>query len=82
LSKITPYFCSDNLFNIHKSKKLVFMEKKVLGKIKLNQLAKNEIERSTMKVLKGGCGCCCRPSALGEEGDAMYDGNCYGCDDK
>ncbi len=35
------------------------MEKKTktLGKLKLNQLSKNELEKRAMKVLKGGCGC-------------------------
>ena len=33
------------------------MEKKTktLGKLKLNQLSKNELEKRAMKVLKGGC---------------------------
>ena len=31
---------------------------KTLGKLKLNQLSKDELERETMKVLKGGrCEC-------------------------
>lgn len=30
---------------------------KTLGKIKLNQFSKNELERRKMSVLKGGCGC-------------------------
>jgi natural product precursor len=35
------------------------MEKKTktLGKLKLNQLSSNELEKRAMKVLKGGCGC-------------------------
>lgn len=31
--------------------------KKVLGKLKLNKLTENMLERREMKVLKGGCGC-------------------------
>lgn len=30
---------------------------KVLGKLKLNKLTENMLERREMKVLKGGCGC-------------------------
>lgn len=39
-------------------------EKKTLGKLKLNQLSKNELEKRDMKVIKGGaCGCSdvCKP---------------------
>lgn len=32
-------------------------EKKVLGKLKLNKLSENALEKREMKVLKGGCGC-------------------------
>lgn len=32
-------------------------EKKVLGKLKLNKLSENALEKREMKVLKGGCDC-------------------------
>ncbi len=32
-------------------------EKKVLGKLKLNKLSENALEKREMKVLKGGCEC-------------------------
>ncbi len=32
-------------------------EKKVLGKLKLNKLSENALEKREMKVLKGGCSC-------------------------
>ena len=39
-------------------------EKKVLGKLKLNKLCENALEKREMKVLKGGCGCDdgCKPT--------------------
>lgn len=32
-------------------------KKNVLGKLKLNKLSENELEKREMKVLKGGCTC-------------------------
>ena len=31
--------------------------KKTLGKLKLNKLSENELEKRDMKILKGGCDC-------------------------
>ncbi len=33
------------------------VKKSVLGKLKLNQLSGNKLEKREMKVLRGGCGC-------------------------
>ncbi|MCD7976900.1 MAG: TIGR04149 family rSAM-modified RiPP [Tannerellaceae bacterium] len=33
-------------------------KKKTLGKLKLNQLSTNELEKRAMKALKGGCNNC------------------------
>lgn len=32
-------------------------EERVLGKLKLNKLSENALEKREMRVLKGGCGC-------------------------
>ena len=32
-------------------------KKQILGKLKLNKLSENHLEKREMKVLKGGCGC-------------------------
>lgn len=31
--------------------------KKTLGKLKLNKLSENKLEKREMKILKGGCDC-------------------------
>ncbi|WP_439809360.1 TIGR04149 family rSAM-modified RiPP [Parabacteroides distasonis] len=40
-------------------------KKNVLGKLKLNKLSENELEKREMKVLKGGCSCMdgCSPNS-------------------
>ncbi|RHJ85305.1 TIGR04149 family rSAM-modified RiPP [Parabacteroides sp. AM08-6] len=48
---------------------------KKLGKIKLNQFSKDELERRKMNALKGGCGCragcsCSGPANAGGSIDA------------
>lgn len=57
------------------------MEKKTktLGKLKLNQLSKNELEKRAMKVLKGGCGCMdgCSPHTSVSSSAVMSDGGGY-----
>lgn len=40
---------------------------KKLGKIKLNQFSKDELERRKMNALKGGCGCIGRCGCVGHE---------------
>ena len=56
------------MFLLSNSLKIFIMEKnenkKVLGKLKLNKLTENMLERREMKVLKGGCGCAeaCSPA--------------------
>ena len=40
---------------------------KKLGKIKLNQFSKDELERRKMNALKGGCGCIGRGGCVGNE---------------
>ncbi|RGT94545.1 rSAM-modified peptide [Parabacteroides distasonis] len=43
-------------------------KKKVLGKLKLNKLSENALEKREMKVLKGGCDCVIK-------GDNKFYGN-------
>jgi|GEM_PF-4881039 len=51
-------------------------KKKILGKLKLNQLSKSELKKREMKVLKGGCGSCgdgCSPNTnLNESSVTSY----------
>lgn len=54
---------------------------KTLGKLKLNQLSKAELEQREMNALRGGCKCPC-PCACGLDGvndsaDSKYDGQRY-----
>jgi natural product precursor len=37
----------------------IFNKMKTLGKLKLNQLRKAELEKREMNALKGGCSCKC-----------------------
>ena len=46
---------------------------KKLGKIKLNQFSKDELERRKMNALKGGCGCIGRCGCVGDI-DACQNG--------
>jgi natural product precursor len=48
---------------------------KTLAKLKLNKLSENELEKRTMKVLKGGCGCedACSPyTSVSSTAVSMY----------
>ena len=48
---------------------------KELGKLKLHQLKKAELERREMNALKGGCGCttaCGCPGSLDAQGYSAY----------
>ena len=42
--------------------------KEFLGKLKLNQLSKNELEQDSMRVLKGGRRCGCEDACLTDWG--------------
>lgn len=64
------------MLNSQKSKDMD-KQKKTLGKLKLNQLSKNELDKRAMKVIKGGCGCqaACNmysPSASSLEAEGYY----------
>jgi len=49
---------------------------KNLGKLKLNQLNKAEIEKREMNALRGGCGCACAYSGPQcSSGDNGYGGS-------
>lgn len=39
--------------------------KKTLGKLKLNKLNENKLEKSEMKILKGGCECVANSNYVG-----------------
>ena len=56
------YLCEDIiLLSNLKNKKM-----KKLGKLKLNQFSKAELEKREMNALKGGCSCAC-PCAGGDQ---------------
>ena len=49
---------------------------KNLGKLKLNQLNKAEIEKREMNALRGGCGCACAYAGPQcSSGDSYYGGS-------
>jgi natural product precursor len=39
---------------------------KILGKLKLNQFRKAELEKRELNVLKGGCSCKCSGNSSGD----------------
>ncbi len=52
---------------------------KSLGKLKLNQLSKNELDQRKMNALKGGCGCedycVCRKPDYSDDSGGINNGN-------